>query len=117
MSAWTEEKIKQVNWEMAECVVDYMKSALAEFGVPPSAYADDQLDNFIAMYNRRGNIITELNAENASLRARLSNLEDVLVTVANWPNREKHEQIQAMKIWAASVVDPERVTMLKELLK
>lgn len=111
----SEDRIRQINWEMAEAIVDYMRSALKNFGVPESTFADDQFDNFVAMYNRRGDMVTILSQENDILRRRIASMEDMLVSIANWPNPSNHDQTKAMKVWAASVVDPARVNMLKSL--
>lgn len=111
----TKEWADRTNREMAKCVLDYIQKALAHFGVPRGTFADDQFDNFMAMYNRRGDMLTALTKEAGVLREQVTALEDMLVTIANWPNPEKHEQMQAMKVWAASVVDPRRVDHLKSL--
>lgn len=115
MTELTEERINQINWEMAEAALAYIRSALSHFGVPPSTFADDQFDNFVAMYNRRGEMMALVDKENGILRDRLRAMEEVLVTVANWPNPDKHEAVQSMKVWAASVVDPYKVDMLRAL--
>lgn len=117
MEELSEERINQINWEMAEAVVDYIRSALKHFGVPESTFADDQFDNFVAMYNRRGDMVTSLTQENDILRQRIACMEDMLVTIANWPNRENHDQVRAMKVWAASVVDPKSVDFMKPLFE
>jgi len=109
------EWIDQVNQEMDRGVLDYIRSGLEHFGVPRGTFADDQFDNFVAMYNRRGDMLNSLNGEISSLRDRIGTMEDVLVSIANWPNQEMDPQIQAMKVWSASVVDPQKVTMLKGL--
>lgn len=109
--------IRQINWEMAESALDYIRSALDHFGVPPSTFADDQFNNFLAMYNRRGDMITAMNKEADALRDQIRNMEEVLVSLANWPNRENHDQIRAMKVWAASVVDPRSVGFMKPLFE
>jgi hypothetical protein len=111
----SQEWIDAVNADMAMAALDYMRRGLSELGVPRGTFTDDQFDNFVAMYNRRGDLVTSVNSENNILRDRISNMEEVLVTVANWPNPDNHPQIQAMKVWAASVVDPTKVTMLKAL--
>lgn len=111
----TKEWVDQTNRDMAECVLAYIQQALEHFGVPRATFADDQFDNFMAMYNRRGDVITSKQEEIESLRAQVANLEDMLVTVANWPNPGNHEQMQAMKVWAASAVDPRKVKMFSSL--
>lgn len=111
----TKEWIDQTNRDMAECVLDYIKSALEHFGVPRGTFTDDQFDNFVALYNQRGDMIAALNGESTALRDRVATMENALVGVANWPNPDNHDQMQAMKVWAASVVDPSKVTMLRSL--
>jgi hypothetical protein len=111
----SKEWVDRTNREMAECVLDYIRSALEHFGVPKGTFADDQFDNFVALYNQRGDMITAMNGETNALRDRISSMEGILVEIANWPNPENHPQMQAMKIWAASVIDPRKVTMLGSL--
>ena len=115
MTEPTKEWIDNTNRDMAECVVEYIRSALEHFGVPRGTFTDDQFDTFVAMYNRRGNMITSLNTENHALHDRVREMEEVLITVANWPNPENHPQMQSMKVWASCVVDPGKVNMLKVL--
>ncbi len=109
MQEHSDEWAATVNREMAECVLDYIKTALERFGVPRGTFTDDQFDNFVAMYNNRGRLIS-------SLQSRIEAMDGVLVELSNWPNPDKNQQIHAMKIWAASVVDPSKVTMLSPLL-
>lgn len=111
----TKDWIDRTNRDMAECVLDYIKNALDHFGVPKGTFTDDQFDNFVSLYNRRGDMLTSLNKENNVLRDRIHDMEEVLVTIANWPNQEGHVQIRAMKAWAASVVDPTKVDAMKVL--
>jgi hypothetical protein len=111
----SQEWIDQVNADFAACMIDHIQTTLTKFGIPRGTFSDDQFNNFVAMYNRRGDMITSLQEEIASLRGQVSNMQEVLVTVANWPNGEDHPQIQAMKVWASSVVDPSKVNTLKVL--
>jgi len=111
----SQEWIDQVNADFAACLIDHIQKTLTEIGVPRSTWSDDQFNNFVAMYNRRGDMITSLQEEVASLRGQVSNMQEVLSTVANWPNGEDHPQIKAMKVWASTVVDPSRVNALKVL--
>lgn len=111
----TPEQLDQINRDLADCVLDHIRRALEHFGVPRSDFTGDQFNNFVAMYNRRGDAITQLSQENQALRERVDSQSDLLVTIANWPNPDGHPQLQAVKVWAASVVDPSRVTALAAL--
>jgi len=115
MTKPSNEWIEGTNRDMAECLLDYIQQALENFGVPRTTFTDDQFDNFVAMYNRRGDMLSAVTKEAAVLRDQVASMEDMLATIANWPNPEDHVQMKAMKVWAASVVDPTRVNMLKAL--
>lgn len=116
-----DEWANRVNAEMAECILDNIKEILTELGVPRGTWGDDQIHNFIAMYNLRGdklastsNLLAVAEQELKCLRDIVKTLETVLTDIANWPDYN-HEQINAIKLLAASVISPDKIKMLKNL--
>lgn len=122
MSEMTDEKIDQINAEMAECVLDAIKRILTDIGIPEGTWTEDRVLNLVAMYNLRGDMLDnrthELNAktiEAEALKKQCETLGGVLVELANWPNYDGSEEVKAMKTWASAVADPYKVIAFRSL--
>ena len=126
---YSEEYLNEINNDMCRSVLDEIKNGLTELGIPRGTYGDDQVWNLVSLYNRRGDLLAATEQE-LQIRRRMyhdqedviknlekavATLEDTLVEIANWPNRDSIEEIKTIKLVAGSTVNPGRVIALKSL--
>lgn len=129
---WSKKYLAKIDADMARGAFDSMLQMLDQLGVPKGTFSDDQLLNFIAMYNNRGDVITSLQSQLESLRNKdidhtdesvahiiehNRSLTETLIELANWPIKDDNSVAKGMKAVAASMVDPSRVNSLQILLK
>lgn len=126
--AVTDDWVTAVNADMQEMTLDSMINMLDSLGVPKGIWTDDQLANFIMMYNVRGDMLQSLQEEvhayrhglgpdavNVAQQMQIAAMENSLVEIANWPNPTKDRDIQALKVLAAAMVPPNKVRMFSSL--
>lgn len=51
---WTDEEIDEINETMAAGALGAIQKLLDDGGIPRGTFADDQVCNLVALYNRRG---------------------------------------------------------------
>lgn len=127
---WSKKYLDEINDDMARGAFDSMLQMLDIMEVPKGTYSDDRLRNFVAMYTRRGEIVSTLSDTLESLRdknefidesyARLqeynNRLVETLLELANWPIHGDNQTAKDMRIVASSVVDPAKVKFMQPLL-